>query len=375
MKRKVHFIILFLTLVACIETYTPPEIESNPNILVVDGFLDGTLGECVVKLTRTQQLGSTDSPLSEFGAFVRLEEKNGSSYLLQSENNGTYRYSGLTANASSEYRIYVQTPNGQEYVSAYTKLNASPEIDSVTWEPTNLGVEIQVTTHNNAGNSNYYQWTYEETWQYTSAFQSVMQYLNGTVIIRPDDIYNCWTNNLSNAILINSTKALNEDVVYKFPLLTLPKTSDKYLVRYSILVNQRVLTEDAYYFWLQMQKNTENLGTLFDPQPSKLIGNISNLNNSGEAVLGYFSASFTTKKRMFLTYAQLPDGFPFIREFPGCKEDTVRLADLPRFGSTGNLLTTPVTMGGIILIGYRHSTVDCVDCRSKGGTNIQPAFW
>ena len=366
---------LFLLLTGCIEPYSPPELETNPNVLVVDGFLDGTKGMCVVSISRTQKLGSTEQPSVEINAQVTLEEKDGSSVALTDQFNGQYSIGGLTVSSSKEYRIRIRTNDGEEYISDYTELKNTPAIDSVTWEAAEDGVQIHATTHDPTNNSRYYQWTFVETWQYTSAYYSNMVFDNGAVLLRTDDIYNCWQQASSTSIIIGSSAKLSEDVVYKQLVTVLPKTTDKYQIRYSILVQQRVLTKDAYNFWQEMQKNTENLGSLFDPQPSQVLGNMHHVSRLDEPVLGYFSAGFTSEKRIFIRYADLPPGFPFIREFPGCKEDTVLLEDLPAFGSTGNLLTTSVTIGGIILIGYGNSTVDCVDCRSKGGTNVQPDFW
>ncbi len=375
MLKQFKYILVILVMVSCIEPYTPPEIENNPNILVVDGFLDGTKRECLVSLTRTQSLGSTEAPNVEIGATVSLQEKDGNTFVLIDQLNGKYSITNLPVGVQKEYKINVKTKDGKEYTSDYVVLKSSPPIDSVTWEATDQGVQIHTTTHDPSNNARYYQWKFIETWQYTAAYYSNLIFQNGDVLQRDDDIYNCWQQESSTNILIGSTDKFTEDVIYKFPITLLPKETEKYQIRYSILVQQRVLSKEAYNYWSELQKNTENLGTLFDPQPSQILGNIYDVQNSSNPVLGYFTASYTSEKRIFLTYAELPKGYPFNREFPGCKLDTVLLADVPNFGRTGNLLTTTITIGGIIVIGYGNSTVDCVDCRSKGGTNVPPDFW
>jgi hypothetical protein len=348
MLKQFKYLWVILVMVGCIEPYTPPEIENNPNILVVDGFLDGTKRECLVSLTRTQSLGSTEPPMVEIGATVSLQEKDGNTFVLIEQLNGKYSITNLPVGAQKEYKINVKTIDGKEYTSDYVVLKPSPPIDSVTWEATDQGVQIHTTTHDPSNIARYYQWKFIETWQYTAAYYSNQIFQNGNVAMRDDDIYNCWQQESSTNILIGSTDKFTQDVIYKYPITLLPKETEKYQIRYSILVQQRVLSKEAYNYWSELQKNTENLGTLFDPQPSQILGNI---------------------------YEELPKGYPFNREFPGCKLDTVLLADLPNFGKTGNLLTTTITIGGIIVIGYGNSTVDCVDCRSKGGTNVPPDFW
>lgn len=362
-------------LIACTEPYTPPEIENNPNILVVDGFLNGTKKECVVSLSRTQKLGSNEQPLAEIGAVVSLEEKGGSTVVLVDHQNGTYSIANIPVSVQKEYKIHVKTKDGMGYASDYVVMKASPPIDSVTWEATDQGIQIQATTHDPSNNARYYQWTFVETWQYTSAFYSNMKFQNGSAVLRDDDVYTCWQEDTSSNIIVGSSDKLTQDVIYKNPITLVSKTTDKYQIRYSILVQQRVLSKEAYNFWSELQKNTENLGTLFDPQPSQILGNIYDIQNAKNPVLGYFTASYTSEKRIFIKNADLPGGYIPIKTFAGCRQDTVLLADLPKFGNSGNLLTQPIVVGGIILIGYGNSSVDCVDCRAKGGTNVQPDFW
>lgn len=362
-------------LIGCTEPYTPPEIENNPNILVVDGFLDGTKRECIVSLARTQRLGSNEQPNDETGAVVSLQENGGNSIALIDHNNGKYSLSNIAVSVQKEYKIHVKTKDGMEYTSDYVVLKASPPIDSVTWEATDQGIQIQATTHDPLNIARYYQWIFVETWQYTSAYYSNMKFQNGSAVLRDDDIYTCWQQVPSTNIIVSSSDKLTQDVIYKNPITLLTKTTDKYLMRYSILVQQRVLSKEGYNFWSELQKNTENLGTLFDPQPSQILGNIYDLQNAKNPVLGYFSASYTSEKRIFINNADLPQGYLPIKTFAGCRQDTVLLVDLPKFGNSSNLLTQRIVMGGIILIGYGSSSVDCVDCRAKGGTNVQPDFW
>ncbi|MEJ7664694.1 MAG: DUF4249 family protein [Hymenobacter sp.] len=53
--------------------------------------------------------------------------------------------------------------------------------------------------------------------------------------------------------------------------------SSKLYYLYSILVRQYALTPEEFAYWDKLRKNTENLGTLFDPLPSQLSGNVHRL--------------------------------------------------------------------------------------------------
>jgi hypothetical protein len=186
-------------------------------------------------------------------------------------------------------------------------------------------------------------------------------------------INECFGNGNSGNILLNSTAALTQDVAYQFPLTTIDGTSEKISIRYSILVTQTALTKEAYAFWESMKKSTESLGSIFDAQPSQLVGNIHNVADAAEPVIGYISAGTTQTKRIFIDKKELPSDFK--TEYPFfCKVDTtvgddVRLK-LIRPGTphiTLAELSSPPPP-------YIYSDKPCADCTIRGTTK-QPAFW
>jgi hypothetical protein len=69
---------------------------------------------------------------------------------------------------------------------------------------------------------------------------------------------------------------------------------------------QYAITEDAFKYYEDLKKNTEGLGSIFDPQPSLTTGNIRCLSNPAERVLGFVSASTVSAKIFSLRYEDLP---------------------------------------------------------------------
>jgi hypothetical protein len=78
--------------------------------------------------------------------------------------------------------------------------------------------------------------------------------------------------------------------IYDQPIIFIPIATQRLSVLYTIMVRQYGLTEAAYNFLYMMEQNSEALGTIFDPQPSQLTGNIQCLTNPSEPVVGYVSA-------------------------------------------------------------------------------------
>jgi hypothetical protein len=59
-------------------------------------------------------------------------------------------------------------------------------------------------------------------------------------------------------------------------------------------------------YWLNVQKNSQSLGGLFDVQPSELTGNIHGVTNVNDPVVGYISACTIQERRLFIDNHDLP---------------------------------------------------------------------
>jgi hypothetical protein len=145
------------------------------------------------------------------------------------------------------------------------------------------------------------------------------------------------------------------------------------------------LTGDAFTFWTDLKKNTEQLGSIFDPQPFTNIGNIHNVNNTSEPVVGYVSACLVQTKRIYILKAQLPQSYTTIYPYD-CQEGKYYfnyLGDMQVLNSLIPLNSSiiPVTAFSISIPGgasspggYFGADIQCVDCTLRG-TKQQPGFW
>ncbi|HEY5825004.1 MAG TPA: DUF4249 family protein, partial [Cyclobacteriaceae bacterium] len=174
---------------------------------------------------------------------------------------------------------------------------------------------------------------------------------------------------------IYSSKSLAQDIVKSYDLLFIPYESRKLYYEYSILVKQHVITEEAYAYWVQTIRNSENLGSIYAPIPSQVIGNIHCATNPSEPVIGYFSASSITNKRVSITRQEIPGPSKSYENesYLGCKDEIVspsdsRLSYLIISDKKYDLITGE-------FIGYSVSPPSCLDCRTQGGGNVRPPFW
>jgi len=363
----------FIVATSCLEPYNPPAIKEVVDLLVVDGFLNASDSSVNVHLSKALAISEDGSPQPELHANVRVEEENGIVYPLAEAGEGNYFLKKMDVDLSRRYRLYITTQNEKVYSSDFIDLPSSPAIDSITWKPgvQDEGIGIYVNTHDPLNKTHYYQWTFEETWEYTSGNFSSYKIQNGVVVPQDQNIYRCWTSRPSTEIHIGTSNQLNEDVIRDFQLMFIPIGSEKLFRKFSIEVQQRALTKDAYDFWLQLKKTTESLGGLFDPLPSQVLGNLRSSGGDSEPVLGYFSGGQAVKKRIFISIVDLPRELRRLVPL-FCPMDSIDVNSIASFPDM-NLIAS---YGMPFIQGYFTSyEKNCVDCRDNGGDIVRPDFW
>lgn len=382
--RYLGFTLLIVSIIpesGCIEPYTPPEIVNDNQYLVVEGYLDAATGSSTIELSQTIPLSGGDVAESVTNAVVVIEDELNHRYFFTEPVEGVYIIENIPVDPDRLYRLKV-TKENDEYVSDYVKVTMTPAIDSVFWRLEGDKIKIYVNTHNDGEGTRYYFWKYIETWEYSSAFRSYYKYEDGLFKFRdsPDEIYYCWKMNPSTNINLATTAALEKDVVKDYLLREYNLSSKEFQRKYSIQVIQHSLTKEAYEFWSQVRENTQGMGTLFDIQPSRVTGNISNEN--GKPAIGYFSVGTVQEARIYIRDNELP-----VREietdYKFCGIDSLLIADFPSFEGKEivvDRLVEYIEQGPRvppleIFLGYTISSRFCADCRAQGGTNERPVFW
>jgi hypothetical protein len=365
------WIALFILTNSCLDPYNPSISQNNSNLLVVDSFLNGTDSTCYVILTRTIPLATENQEPIELNAIVTLEQKDGGTFTLSETGGGTYKISHLPIVFNAAYRLKIITKNNSLYTSDFIPLKDVPPIDKVTWGYERNGVALYVDSHDDTNSTRYYRWKFTETWMYNSAFYSYLKEENGRIVSRPssEQIYYCWRSTRSTQIIVSSSSLLNNDNIDNALLSVIGWDSPKLDKKYSVLVEQTALTKEGYDYLSQLKKNTENLGTLFDPLPTRLTGNIKCITNTEEKVLGYFMASSVAKKRIFISNRDInkPIG---VTGYETCMLGSVGLGD-NLFGA----IPISYLYQGPAVVGYVVASASCADCRANGGVSQEPDFW
>jgi len=372
--RSEKIVILFIALLFlnnCITQFIP-ETDENQDLLVVEGLLTDRPEVNSVKISKSLPLGKKSKPVPVKGCIVSITDDSGNTYKLKEKEPGTYITDAAVFRGviGRWYTLNIATTGPttkfHTYRSLPMELKPVPPIDSLYYEkvvirerddngPEMEGCNIFLDSRDNDHQCRYYRWDFTETWEY----------------ILPYDVVNkrCWISENSGSIKIKNTSILSEDRINRFRINYVTNKTDRLRVKYSILVNQYSLNEEEYTFWEKLSNITENVGSLYDITPSSIPSNIYCVEDQSEKVLGYFSVSAKSSKRIFIK-----DSFAgLIDLYSGCITDTIYgTRPIPNIN-----VTVWVLIDGINEIPpYRvlTDTRGCADCTVRG-TNIEPDFW
>ncbi len=385
-QRILYSFFLMLLLTACVKAYEPPAIKAKNNFLVIDGTINmGVNGITSVVLSRSKNLADTVRFIPELGASVQIESNRGMVYtLIDSFQQGKYASVPLNLSFSDQYKLKITTANGRQYQSSFVKAKNTPAIDSVSWNQDiiNKGIHLKVSTHDPANATKYYRWDFMETWQYNT--KEIAQWVNVNGYIQslgidflndPLQIHQCWTTKPAPKIIVGNSIGLVSDVISLQPLHFIPYNDERLTVKYSILVQQYALQQEAHDYWQLVQNNSQNLGTLFDLMPSQLISNISAVADPNEPVIGYLSAATIQQKRIFIRNGEVTN---WIKRMPGidCIPQVIETNPVNfRIYNFADTSYAPWYFSGSNPPFLVITKKSCVDCRVKGGVNSKPFFW
>ena len=362
----------------CKQAYQPPAITAPNRYLVVDGIINiGPKSVTSLRLTRTQNLGAdTTAGFPELNALVSIVDNHGAVYpLSDTAGAGVYTSIPLTLDNTHQYTIDITTSDGRKYASEAVICKPTPPIDSLYYEQPN-DLTVYVNTHDPANSTRYYRYQYAETWEHDAEIQTPWTVVNGMIVAQDstNQKNRCWTTATSTNVVLCNSARLSQDLINACPITSIPYGDPKITIRYSIIVSQFALTEDAYNYWLLIQKTSDAVGTLFDLQPTQLIGNYHCLTDPSEPVIGYLSASTVQEQRIFIYNTNLNNwghnGLVY-----GC--DSISIPVNPQNPLIYNYQDTFYmpwyfdSQNGTLVLGSRF----CMDCTLFGGTNIKPSFW
>ncbi|MGC4037139.1 MAG: DUF4249 domain-containing protein [Chitinophagaceae bacterium] len=369
-KSILLFLFAIIALAGCKKRYYPPVSDDETSILVVDGFINNSGDTTFIRLSHTNKLDSGIKNSIENEAQLTLENVSGNTlYSFQEMNNdGIYFVPGINLNFDQKYRLRINTSNGKQYLSDDMPVLKTPAIDSISFGITNNNFAVYANTHDAENKTWYYRWAYTETWNYKASFFSSLIARDGVIYDRqPSEyVYECWKTQQNTQLLLGNSTKLAEDIIYHFPVRLIDFNSVELSIKYFISLRQYALTKEAYEYLENLKRITEQTGSLFDPQPSEINGNIHAVNNPGKTALGYLITCTPSSKQLYITNSEVQ---------PWDYNPRCVMIELHTDEAAVTNEFTLLSKDGYPPKGIFATTRSCGDCTVLGGTTVKPPFW
>ena len=390
MKRRliIIFIIVMTAAESCVYRFNP-QIDGKGGYMIVDG--DIIIGE-ISKVRLGYSWSLVDTLLSQNEeqmqilnqSKMHIEDNRGGHYdnIQQGARSSVGYFDMREADPSLEYRLVIENANGK-YVSSWGKSIAPGQIDSLSFQISSdfNTMSIQVSAHSSDPVPSYYRWKVEETWEYHARERAIYKYIytggpDGKVVPLPDSesVFRCWLSDSRSEIMTASTQDLTENRLGKHRLYTIGNRDQRISVCYQPKVTQMRIPEEEYRYWEQLNTNGDDVGGLLSPEPTEMRGNMVNLDNPNELVLGYVSVVSVTRATFYVKN-QLTRFYRRTAWPQEAKELLNNPIDYLRAHKYGKWPVKDVLSDNGVWLGYEWWPDYCVDCRLEGGTTKHPPGW
>jgi len=360
--------IVSLIILGCVKEFIP-EINESPYRVVVDGLITNQPEGYTIRLSWSNSVRETTSvPLTR--CIVTVHDDLGNVFQFrESSTPGTYNSDMTTFQGvvGRTYTLHIDTKNATpkhySYESFPVEMKPVPPIDSLFYEKVLIkegslervateGCQIYLNTYDPELDCRFFRWDYTENWKCQIPYANVVNRI-------------CWISNNSNSINIKNTASLSESQIYRHPILFISNETDRLSIRYSIIVNQYSISKNEFLYWDDIRKITDNVGGLYDIIPYSLAGNLFCIEDPDEQVLGFFSVSARTSKRIYVD--EFFSGLENIY-YPECLDVQLDVYSKPFSGQ--NEWWWIIEYYGLWITYHKW----CADCTARG-TTIRPYFW
>ena len=286
--------------------------EGFDKVLVIEGSLTNEAKNHIVKISYTYPLIGDAERSFVNDAVVIIEDQDETLTTLLSIGDGEYITAwDFQGQVGSEYKLIVRLPGGKQYESHFQELLYSPPIDSIydsyeelpdtETDQNQWGIQFFLDTHDDTGNAKFFRYEWIETYKIEVPFPSTYYVENEEILPRSESVGICYSSDSSNNILISTAVNNSQNRISEFPLRFIFQSEQQLRSRYSILAKQYALSETSYHFYRALKENNESVGSLSDKQTGPIVGNMMNIDDPGEVVLGHFEVSGVSEKRVFFS--------------------------------------------------------------------------
>src|SRR6476661_5031167 len=296
------YIFLAYCFSGCIKQVELP-IRSVEKLLVVDGGISNDTTAYTVRLSYSGgfRFGNfiPDSLIEEHATII-IKDEYGNQAAMIHRSNGIYQtedtsYVGVPGRA---YSVEITLPDGRKYLSTPEKMPTpvtSNEVSNIQFDFFHYNFKnpsqfkIYANIQDPVDQENYYLWK-------SSGFipRKATGVPCGFSCIKGEY---CQQSMFDTTLRFFSDQTINGNLITDQLVATTPVY---WFGKYYIDLQQSSITRSAYQFLRQVQEQSEKTGSILDPLPSSIAGNVSNAANPADRALGFFSVSSVYHHRVVL---------------------------------------------------------------------------
>ena len=328
MLKRLIYLLLVLPM-ACVDPYEV-EVPEGAQLQTVEGIISTGPGPHAITLTRSATYGSIFEglirPVSLATVVVRDNEGNVTFLTEGADAKGTYfTPANFSARVGRSYTLQIQTIEGKAYTSTPERVAAVPAIQSLNIRTVTVptegsdvpksGIQLLVELKDPADENNFYYWKNGPAVYILETRPDLYtprpSPANPNRTPQPKDCcVQCFRYEAGNN---QSLFVVNDDnfngLSTRIPAGFIADDGIRFVNKFRMDLKQYSISQEAYRFLRLVKQQAEISGSIFDPPPANLRGNMISLDNPDEVVLGYFMAGGETSRRIYidkndLTYKQ-----------------------------------------------------------------------
>ena len=419
-KKLIPLLLVFSCILkSCIEPVMI-ETENFEDLLVIEALLTTENKIHQIRLSRSFTFEDS-AAVKESGATITIQDNENRMFSFEETTDGVYESTeAFSPSTNNEYQLRVTTSANRSYSSDFVKPTQPFALENVFAERIindndAFGLGIFVDSENSPEQNVYLKYEFDETYKLVAPFWAGVTTIpssneSGFEVVpkeNPNDRI-CYRTESLKDILLTNTENQSINTIKRFQVHFINVTNHRLRTRYSINVKQINQTRETYRFFELLGKLSDLDNIFSQLQPGFVEGNLISESDPDEKVIGYFSISSVSEKRIFINF---DDFFPdektpnYIRD---CNVDDLT-PDLPSLRQAiedaspldrGTIIASirqslesqiPVLLRSENLrfftigdLSFENTIVksnipiftpeECGDCRIFG-SNIKPDFW
>lgn len=322
LQKSITLILIGLLFTTCRDTINFEIPETIKDAVFIEGKLTkGTPSTVFVKIGQVFNFSATPSRF--LAEFVHIIDESGQELALTSQEQGIFKlnipsdHPTFKIDYGHAYKIRLQLKNQEIYESTYDTLYQVPEMLDLklgtlskniklpdgmrqTQEILSLLVSSPLTSPNNT--RPHLLWELESVFKQSDTPEGnyVRRGPCGLIEAEPKTCY-LSINPVDNYISLN-TKLISGDNLVDFTVYEAENTNTfVFSEGHYMTLHQQSISDAALEYWSQVNQLTNRNGSIFEAPSGKIITNFSNVANDKAEVFGYFFATDSNFRRIYIS--------------------------------------------------------------------------